>query len=176
MKKLAILSIIALSGVFYTSAKAQVRVRVGLNFGEPVYAPAPVIVQQRAVVYDNDDYYYLPDVNAYYNVFEHRYYYLDADGDRWIASAYLPGEYRDYDWRSFRRYEIRGTRPYMHDEIYRARYRGHEGREWAREAHFDRGFRGRDEHFENRGWAPGRYDEHFDRGRHEGWGRGEGHR
>jgi len=171
MKKLAIVSAIALAGLIYSSADAQVRVHVGLNFGAPVYAPAPVVVERAPVVYN--DYYYLPDVGAYYSVYEHRYYY--PDGGTWVSATYLPG-YPDYDWRSFRRYEIRGARPYMHDEIYRARYNGH-AREWEHNDRFEGGFRGRDQHFENRGWARGRDDQHFDRGRHEGWnghGRGEG--
>lgn len=166
MKKLAILSAIALSSLIYTSADAQVRVRVGLNFGTP--APTPVVVERAPVVYN--DYYYLPDVGAYYSVYEHRYYY--PDGGTWVSAAWLPG-YRDYDWHSFRRYEIRGARPYMHDEIYRARYNGRP-RGWAHAARYDAGFRGHEQHFENRGWAHGRHEEHFDRGRHEGWGRGEG--
>ena len=174
MKKLAILSAIALSGLVYSSADAQVRVHLGLNFGDPVYAPAPVMVERTPVVYN--DYYYLPDVGAYYSVYEHRYYY--PDGGTWVSAAWLPG-YRDYDWRSFRRYEIRGARPYMHDEIYRTRYNGHVAREWGGGGRFEgnfrhEGFRDRDQHFENRGWGEGRRDEHFDRGRHEGWEHGEG--
>lgn len=173
MKKLAILSAIALSGLIYHSANAQVRVHVGLNFGAPVYAPSPVVVERAPVVYN--DYYYLPDVGAYYSVYEHRYYY--PDGGTWVSASWLPG-YRDYDWRSFRRYEIRGERPYMHDEIYRARYNGY-ARGWTGNGRFETGFRGREEHFDrgrHEGWGHRENEEHVDHGRHEGWNRGEGHR
>jgi hypothetical protein len=168
MKKLAILSAIALSGLIYSSANAQVGVHVGFSFGtRPVYRNAPVVVEESPVVYgDDDDYYYLPDVGAYYNVEERRYYYLDADGDRWIASAYLPGQYRGYDWRGFRRYEVRAQRPYMQDNIYRVRYQGHEPGEWAR--HYDnRAYNYRNyQRFDNRGWDQ----------RHREYDRGDEHR
>ncbi|HWZ13747.1 MAG TPA: hypothetical protein VNW95_00815 [Mucilaginibacter sp.] len=130
MKKLTILSAIALSGLIYSTANAQIGIHVGFHFGTPVYTPQRVVVQEpvytepSAEVYNSDDdYYYLPDVDAYYSVSEQCYYY--NDGENWIAAAYLPGAYRDYDWRSERRYEVRAPRPYMHDDVYRSRYNGH---------------------------------------------------
>jgi hypothetical protein len=128
MKKLAILSAIAMSGLIYSTANAQIGIRVGLRFATPrvgvVVEQAPVYEQPAQVNYDNgEDYYYLPDVDAYYSVNEQCYYYFD--GDSWISAAFLPGAYRDYDWRTARRYEVRASRPYMHDDIYRSRYNGH---------------------------------------------------
>ncbi|MGZ3945912.1 MAG: hypothetical protein ACXVJB_13285, partial [Mucilaginibacter sp.] len=38
--------------------------------------------------------------------------------------AYLPGAYRDYDWRSVRHYEVRASRPYLHNDFYRTRFNG----------------------------------------------------
>ena len=133
MKKLVIISAIAISGMFYNTANAQIRVHFGLNFWpHRVYVrPAVVDVQAAPVVYADDDqanydasddYYYLPDVGAYYSVNEQCYYYFD--GDNWISAAYLPGEYRDYDWRNARRYEVRAPRPYLHDDMYRAKFHG----------------------------------------------------
>ncbi len=158
MKKLIILSAIAISGLIYNTANAQIRIHVGFGFAtQPVvYAPAPVVehVYEQPAYYN--DYYYLPDVDAYYSVNEQCYYYYD--GDNWISAAYLPGEYRDYDWRSVRRYEVRAPHPYLHDDIYRSRYNGHEIQEWAHNncnEHFDRNyenrdFRGNEQHFDNR--------------------------
>jgi hypothetical protein len=173
MKKLIILSAIAMSGLIYNTANAQIRIHVGLGFAPSrvVYAPAPVIeqapvYQQPAYYQNNDDYYYLPDVDAYYSVNEQCYYYYD--GDNWISAAYLPDEYRDYDWRSVRRYEVRAPRPYLHDDIYRSRYNGHEIQEWAHNnhnEHFDRNnanlvYRGNEQHFYNRG--QNNYNQRFD--------------
>ena len=163
MKRIALISAIAISGLLYNnSAEAQIRIRLGLNLGPRpvVYAPARVVVAQPAEYceptnYDGDeDYYYLPEVDAYYSVPEQCYYY--NDGGQWISAEYLPGAYRDYDWRSARRFEVRAPRPFMHDEYYRARYNG-----VAFNGHWDRGY--------NRGYAN---DYHFN---HEQF-RGDDHR
>jgi hypothetical protein len=119
MKKLILMSAIAMSGLFYQTANAQIGVHFNINLG-----PRPVIVQQ-APVY-NEDYYYLPEVEAYYSVNQNCYYY--QDGGRWISAAYLPGAYRNYDWQHANHYAVREARPYMHNEVYRARYGGFEGR------------------------------------------------
>ena len=80
-----------MSGLIYNAAKAQISLHFGLRFRPRVvaYAPAPVVVEQAPVyaqaasVYDqslavdndnNDDYYYLPDVDAYYAVNDQCYY------------------------------------------------------------------------------------------------------
>ncbi len=171
MKKLVLLSAIAISGLFYNTANAQIRIHLGINlFPHHIYVrPAVVDVQPAPVVYaDNapadynsdDDYYYLPDVNAYYNIAQQCYYY--NDGDNWISAAYLPGEYRNYDWMHARRFEVRSPRPYLHNDLYMNRYHG-VNYQWAhRDDHFQGGyanhFNGGDQHFDNRGG----YAQHFD--------------
>ena len=100
--------------------------------------PAPVVEQEPAYqdqgyqepVYDNsnDDYYYLPDVNAYYSVGQQSYYY--NDGDNWVSAAYLPGDFADYNWRYAPHYEVRANRPYLHNDFYREHYNGHFVSDW----------------------------------------------
>lgn len=134
MKKLAIISAIVLGGIFYNTANAQVRLNVGFRFGVPhMYAPPRVAVEASAPAVCNeevnyggdDDYYYLPDVNAYYSIPEQCYYY--NDGGEWVSAAYLPG-YRDFDWRNARRFEVRAARPYLNDNFYRTRFGGEANR------------------------------------------------
>lgn len=131
MKKLILVSAIAISGLFYNTASAQIRVGFGIRFNTPrVYVPQRVVVAEQAPVvynepvnYDGDeDYYYLPDVDAYYSVTDQCYFY--NDGGNWVSAAYLPGDYHDYDWRSVRHFEVRAPRPFMHDDYYRNRYNG----------------------------------------------------
>ncbi|MDP9047096.1 MAG: hypothetical protein M3N14_03105, partial [Bacteroidota bacterium] len=163
MKKLTILSAIALSGLLCKTADAQIGIHLGFHFGTPVYTHQRVVVQEpvysepAAEVYNSgDDYYYLPDVDAYYSVNEECYYY--NDGENWISAAYLPGAYRDYDWRSERRYEVRSPRPYMHDDIYRSRYNGravaefrnHNGGYVNAERNNNYGYRNNEQRFDNR--------------------------
>lgn len=134
MKKLAILSVIAAGSLFISKANAQVSIQFGINIpAHPVYVPAPPppVVEEQPVyddnvnVSDDDDYYYLPEVEAYYNVGAGCYYY--NDGSRWISCAYLPGAYRDYNWRTAVRYEVRAPRPFMHHDFYRQRWGGYMG-------------------------------------------------
>lgn len=124
MKKLILVSAIAMSGLMYQTANAQIGLHVNLNLGSrPVYVePAPV--------YNDVDYYYLPDVEAYYSVSRHCYYY--QDGPNWTSAAYLPGRYHDYDWQHARRFAVNEPRPYLHNDVYRARFGGLRGeRDWG---------------------------------------------
>ena len=163
-----------MSGLIYNTANAQLRIHVGFNLTPRpvVYTTVPVVEQapvyEQSAYDNNDDYYYLPDVNAYYNVNEQCYYYYD--GDNWISAAYLPGEYRDYDWRNCRRFEVRASRPYLRNEFYRSRYNGHEiawaHRDYDRnlgDYHANRDFRNDDRHFNH--WDRDRSDrfDHSDR-------------
>lgn len=145
MKKLFIISAIAASGLMFNTADAQIGVHVGLNLG-PVrvaYTSAPAVIEQSPVYNDDaDDYYYLPAVDAYYDIADQCYLYYD--GNEWISAAYLPGAYRDYDWRSTRYYEIRGRRPFMNDDFYRSRYHG-EAMAWNRGRYDDNRFYRNDE-------------------------------
>ena len=187
MKKLFIVSAIAMSGLVYTTASAQIRFHFGLRFHPrvAVYAPAPVLVEQ-APVHDqsqpvddqyqtayndnSDDYYYLPDIGAYFDITDQCYYY--NDGNAWISAAYLPGAYHNYDWRNAPRYEIRASRPYMHDDFYRSKYNSHASGEWAHNNnHFDNGyanraFNGSNQRFDNRAHAGYNQPEQ----QHLGWG------
>jgi len=147
MKKLFILSAIAISGLVYNTADAQIGFHVGFRFHAPrvIIAAPPVVVQtvayeQPADQYQdqdsaytdttNDDYYYLPDVDAYYDVTGQCYFYFD--GSNWISAAYLPGAYQNFDWRTARRFEVRAARPYLNDNFYRSKYNGHQVAEFAR--------------------------------------------
>ena len=119
MKKLVLISAIVSGIVFANSqaAKAQLGIRVNLNFGHaPVYvapAPAPVAVA---------DFYYLPDVEAYYSVRANLYYYFD--GNCWVSAAFLPGRFHDYRWDTCRHFAVNEAQPYMHHDVYRARFGG----------------------------------------------------
>jgi hypothetical protein len=147
MKKSIILSAILFSCLAFNSAKAQVSIHVGLNIPvRPVYVPAPEPVYDDNFD-DSDDYYYLPEVEAYYSIPLNRYFYMD--GSRWISAAYLPGAYRNYDWRSARRFEIRGRRPYMNHNVYRGRWGGNDNRNWNR---FNNNYAGRNNNGYNGGY------------------------
>ena len=197
MKKLAILSAIAAGSLFISKANAQVSIQFGINIpAHRVYVPAPPppVVEEEPVyddnvnVSDDDDYYYLPEVEAYYNVGAGCYYY--NDGSRWVSCAYLPGAYRDYNWRTAVRYEVRAPRPYLRHDFYRQRWGGYMGDRGNWGHRFDRrpaggyayrpgwgGDRGswgrRPNPYDNRGnWGSGRDNHNWGNGNHDrgNWG------
>ncbi len=173
MKKLLIISSIALSGLIFGTANAQpgvrfalhIRPRIAVNVNipvpveqAPVYQQPAVVDQTQAADYGDSDYYYLPDVDAYYDVNAQCYYYYD--GADWISAAYLPGDYRSYDWRSATHYEIRAPRPYLHADFYRTKYNGHFVSGWANNnyRHADYGNAGRVQNTYNRPVQYGRVE------------------
>ncbi|MDR3693656.1 hypothetical protein [Mucilaginibacter sp.] len=176
MKKLALLSAIAISGFMINTANAQIGIHVGIGFApqRAIYATYPPTVQSPDYG-DGDDYYYLPDLGVYYNVTDQDYVYFD--GNEWVTAEYLPGAYRDYDWSNARRYEVRAYRPYMHDDVYRSRYEGNRFEGWAQRDgdHFEGGYanRGNGDGYRNFDRDHNRYnqpvqynragDGHFDR-------------
>lgn len=156
---------VAAGSFLYKSADAQVGLNVNLHLGgisaHVVLAkPAPVMVAYPQDDY-SDDYYYLPEVEAYYSVPQHCYFYMD--GNRWVSAAYLPGAYRNYNWQSLRHYEVRERHPYMHHNDFVNRFGG-------RRPGDDRGYANRyDQHGydnrgfnENRGWNDQRGNERRD--------------
>ena len=146
---------------FYSSAQVSVSVNIGT---QPQWGP---------VGYDRADYYYLPDVEAYYYVPRQQFIYLDAG--RWVFAASLPGRYRGYDLYGGYKVVINEPRPYDHFYDHRSRYsryRGYDGhqeciRDYRRS---DRGdYRDRDDYRDDRGYNHGK------RGRGHGHGHGRGH-
>ena len=170
MKKLLFLSALIAGSLSINTAKAQIGVRLNVNIGpRPVYvAPAPVVAE---------DYYYLPDAEAYYSVPERVYYYQNQG--RWISSPRLVGRYRDYDYSRMRHYVINEPRPYLRNDYYRSRYsqpqvivrnnRSYSNQNYSRS--YDRGnYRGQSSQFSNNNYRGGNND-HHDNGNHNGWNR-----
>ena len=99
----------------------QAQISVHLNLGTPP--------QWGPIGYSQARYYYLPDVEAYYDVQSSMFIYMS--GGAWVHRAYLPERYRDYDL--YGGYKVvmngyRGNRPYENFNDYRTRYaRGYRG-------------------------------------------------
>jgi hypothetical protein len=152
-----------------TQAQVSVRLNVGIP---PQWGPAG---------YDDARYYYLPDIECYYDVNNSSYIYFSRN--RWIHSRSLPYRYRNYDL--YGGYKVvmndyRGNRPYDHFREYRSRYgrgyRGHEqhniGQRYGdhgRRHVVNQSFR-RDNRHDVRG--PERRFNHNDRGNHQVQARG----
>ena len=109
------LKLVALGIVLFCAGAAQAQVSVRFNVGvQPQWAP---------VGYEDSRYYYLPDVESYYDVENSMFIYYE--GNSWIHRSYLPNRYRNYDL--YNGYKVgmrdyRGNTPYYNHREYRIRY------------------------------------------------------
>jgi hypothetical protein len=104
MKTLKVILIIL---CIFVAGKTEAQVSVGLNVGvAPLWGPAG---------YADARFYYLPDVEAYYDVNNSMFIYLE--GGNWVHRRELPGAYAHYDL--YHGYKVvlngyRGNTPYTH--------------------------------------------------------------
>ena len=111
MKKLKLI----LGLLFFMAASSQAQVSVNVNLGTPpVWAPADRVESQ---------YYYLPDVDAYYDVPASKFIYV-RNGS-WIRSTSLPYRYRNYNLRGGNVVylkDYRGNSPYAFHKNHKIKY------------------------------------------------------
>jgi hypothetical protein len=102
------------------SMNAQISVNVNLGL-QPSWGP---------VGYSSVDYYYIPDVQSYYDVRTTQFIYLNNGA--WIRSSHLPNQYRSYDLN--RGYKVvlndyHGSRPYDNYKSHKVKYyKGYKGK------------------------------------------------
>ncbi|HEX7844202.1 MAG TPA: hypothetical protein VF476_00295 [Chitinophagaceae bacterium] len=117
MKKMLICGLLFIAAASFKNADAQVRVNLNVNIGsQPAWGPAG---------YDYVEYYYLPDIQAYYYVPRHQFIYLS--GGRWIFSSYLPPAYRSYNLYSGYKVVVNQPRAYQYYNTHRVKYAGYRG-------------------------------------------------
>ena len=116
------LKLIAVGIILLISSAIQAQVSVNVNIGTPpAWGP---------VGYSNVDYYYLPDVEAYYDIRATQFIYFG--GGKWIRSRYLPGQYRNYNL--YNGYKVvlndyHGSRPYSNFKNHKVKYyKGYKGK------------------------------------------------
>jgi hypothetical protein len=111
MKNLKLVALVII--LYFASNSMHSQVSISVNLGmQPSWGP---------VGYSSVNYYYLPDVQAYYDVRSTQFIYLN--GGTWIRSSHLPRQYRNYDLN--RGYKVvlndyHGSRPYTnyrHDRV-----------------------------------------------------------
>jgi hypothetical protein len=103
--------------VFTAPLKAQIHVDLNVNLGsQPVWGPTG---------YDHVDNYYLPDIEVYYNVPTHRYYY--NQGGRWVSSSSLPSRYRNYDLYNSHKVVMNESQPWRNNESNKNKYSSFKG-------------------------------------------------
>ena len=104
MKKIiVIMSVFA--GVFFAGgSKAQIN--ISINIGSQLdWGPSG---------YNHVDYYYLPDINAYYNVATAQYVYLI--GNRWHFANRLPNRFSNYNIYNAYKVVVNRAYPYQNNQ------------------------------------------------------------
>jgi len=102
------------------SAMGQISVNVHIGT-PPAWGPAG---------YNSVRYYYLPDVEAYYDVQNSMFIYMV--GNSWVHRSYLPARYKNYDL--YGGYKVvmndyRGNSPYSNFKSYKIKYaKGYRGK------------------------------------------------
>ncbi|MBB5397048.1 hypothetical protein [Mucilaginibacter sp. AK015] len=125
MKKIIITAAIFLSCIAYKSADAQISLSINIG-SQPEWGPAG---------YDHADYYYMPDIDTYYDVPAHQYIYLE--NNTWVRRANLPVRYSNYNVYKGYKVVINEPRPWTRATVYRtkyASYRGHSGQHIIRDS------------------------------------------
>jgi hypothetical protein len=167
MKKLLFAAAFAFCCLSFKMASAQIHLSIGVNIGnQPEWGP---------VGYDRADYYYMPDIDAYYDVNAHTYIYFN--NNVWVHSVVLPPRYAGYDVYHGYKVVINRPEPWRYENVYRtryARYRGYRDQGIIRDSHDDRyrdhwhGDNGN--HYGDRNHG----GDHWDHGDHGDHGRGHG--
>lgn len=161
MKALKLI-IVGLMLFFAVAVEAQISVHINLGT-PPQWGPTG---------YSDVRYYYLPDVEAYYDVPSSMFIYFN--GVTWVHRSYLPSRYRDYDL--YNGYKVvmsdyRGNTPYTHFREYKAKYaKGYRGEH--QKTYGERPERG---YSEQGNYSKNRSDQRYSRDNHQGDRRGNDH-
>jgi|GEM_PF-625891 len=103
IKLFVIMGLFLLAGIPET--KAQISFSVGLRFA-PAWAPVEYAHHTR--------YYYIPDLDCYYDAYLGGYYFHDEDGDDWFFTQTLPGYCQGFNFYACPKVELEyfGNRPF----------------------------------------------------------------
>jgi hypothetical protein len=171
MKKI----ILSFAIIFACITGASAQVGFQLNLGQqPVWGPTG---------YDYVQYYYIPDLDAYYDVTNQVYVF--NEGGQWMTYNTLPPRYNGFDLYGAYKVVINEPRPWINHDRYRREYYSYRGRHdqqlirdsrdtryWANPQHpYHNRWHGDEmRHEEHREWGGNRPHD-MNRG-HDDWNRG----
>ena len=103
--------------VLASPLKAQLHINVNVNLSsQPVWGPTG---------YDYVECYYLPEIEVYYNVPQHRFYYIERG--RWTSGSSLPSRYGKYNLYNSYKVVVNEREPWRNHATYRAKYASYKG-------------------------------------------------
>ncbi|NHA07486.1 hypothetical protein G7092_27045 [Mucilaginibacter sp. HC2] len=116
MKKIILTAIILLSCLSVKIASAQISLSINIG-SQPEWGPTG---------YDHADYYYLPDIDSYYDVNAHQYVYMN--NNVWVHGAALPPRFGNYDVYHSYKVVVNQPSPWVHNDVIRKKYISYRGR------------------------------------------------
>ncbi len=120
MKKSIALLMLGIAMFVHTSSNAQINLNVNIG-QQPLWGPTG---------YDHVDYYYLPDIDTYYNVPKQQYVY--QNNGSWIFANSLPSRYASYNVYNGYKVVLNGDKPYLNyntDKVKYAKYKNWGGKQ-----------------------------------------------
>ncbi len=114
-KKLMIAAVLLLTASMFSSCDVYTYTGSGVqtNYANPQWAPP---------YYQGARYYYLPDIETYYDLSSSQFVYLD--NGQWISSRYLPSMYGNFDLNNSYTVVLNDNvyQPWMHNQYYVSHY------------------------------------------------------
>jgi len=102
----------------FLSSAISAQVHVNFNLGaQPIWGPTG---------YDYVENYYFPDIDAYYCVPQHLFFFYERG--RWISRGSLPARFHDFDLYSSYKVVVNNPQPWKNDATYKAKYASFKGR------------------------------------------------
>ena len=105
---------------------SQVQLNINID-SQPVWGP---------VGYDAVQYYYIPEIETYYNVPQKKFIFYEKG--KWITSSNLPNRFKNYNLYNGYKVVINKDRPYLYNKEYREKYgsfKTHHGQLTIRDSH-----------------------------------------
>lgn len=116
MKKIIIaISLFFATGLISLAPAQNINININLD-KQPSWGPSG---------YDYAGYYYIPDLNVYYDIANSLFYYLS--GSNWISNQYLPDKYRKYDLYSMYKVVINDQQPWSQNKTHKKSYSQYKG-------------------------------------------------
>ncbi len=115
MKKIILITAVLLGCSSMNNASAQIGFKMNIG-SQPLWGP---------IGYNHVEYYYMPDIDAYYYVPSRQFYY--ANNGTWVNAPSLPQSY-NYDIYNGYKVVINDPFPYRRADFYRVKYAKYKGK------------------------------------------------
>jgi hypothetical protein len=116
------LKFIALGIMLFAAIPNHAQVSVNVNLSPPGWGPAVT----------TEEYYFLPDVNSYYDIRTRQFIYLNNGA--WIRAGALPARYRTYNLNTGNvivLHDYHGRTPYVNYSTHKVKYKGNNGNHYG---------------------------------------------